>query len=151
MKHLLFAMLLIAACGRAEDHETAPVAPAAESDEAEVTAPLEGAEREIRVVRLDIEQRPYYTVYDLGLTAVIASPEFETHGWKLAYAIKEGSAPDTCNDGDFTGADYPPINVARVKPNTHYFILACPIHATRGEYGTPMAKEFNTGDLRASQ
>lgn len=145
----LILSLALTACGAGDDHTDAQQAPAEEAtgDQSLDTPTLE-TERQVRTVRVDIEQRPYYTTYDLGISAVVATPEFETHGWKLAYAIKEGSEPETCNDGEFTGADYPPLTVWGVKPETHYFIIACPIHNVRGEYGKPLVKEFTTGSLR---
>lgn len=137
LKFLLVLMLV--GCGSSNASNDADDAQAAD-----VTAPMSAA----YLSRLDIELVPYFTFYDVELSGVIVTANYEPYTWKMAYAVSEGSQPLNCIEGDISGSDWLPLTVDNVKPETTYFVTACPINTITGSYGVPITKSFKTGGLR---
>lgn len=144
---LRFLMVLaLVGCGGSHDAKDTFEQASAAQDQVEADATTEGYAAFIG--RLDVQMVPYFTFYDVELSGVIVTANYEPYTWKMAYAVSEGSQPLNCIDGDISGSDWLPLTVDNVKPETTYFVTACPINTITGSYGAPITKSFKTGGLR---
>lgn len=140
----LFVILLLWGCDRSKESDTPPV-------NEEVTETEVNKDQAAYISRLDIEQRPYYSSYDVSVNALIVPGDkvcTTPFSCKVAYAVSENQEPINCEQGEFSGMDFPPVTVSNVKPNARYFIKACPIQTLDGVYGDAFVKEFSTGALK---